>query len=136
MKTKLNSKLLSALVVLGFSSLASAAWTPQGQYNGTCVGYYAGSTSNPCQMNLYVDGASQVTVPGSAACISPTAFHGVMFDANEVVNLRAAGWNAQPQGQTLNLTFSKSFGKWRATGTGNGISDKKWSYRCTFNQLN
>lgn len=128
---KFQSMFLAVSAVL--AAAPAFARPVQGTYLGTCAAYYAGTAAAPCQMTMVVDGANGITIPGNANCISPTNFTGVYFDG-ETVELRAGGWNAQPQGQTLSLDFQQRHGRWSAAGSGGGIQDQKWSYRCSFAQ--
>lgn len=127
-------KLKSILAAGLFASSAFAFPSVQGTYFGTCQAQYAGTQAAPCQMQLYVDNYNQVTIPGNANCISPVAFTGVFYDERETVELRSGGWNAQPAGQTLSLSFGRRGGRYRASGSGYGIRDRKWTYRCSFQQ--
>jgi hypothetical protein len=102
-----------------------------GIYLGTCLAQYAGTQAAPCQVNLTVDNANGVYASG---CISQTSFSGVLFGRR--ADLRAPGWNAQPQGQTLTLNFyfDRWANQWTAEGSGYGIADRKWTYDCSFRQ--
>ena len=104
---------------------------PVGSYAGTCVGYYAGNTSAPCAQNLFIASNNAVS---SSGCISQTVFSGLYYGPQQQLELRAPGWAAQPAGQTLTLTLQRQGHRWVASGSGYGISDRKWTYSCSFNQ--
>lgn len=127
-----------ALVLFALAFAPAAAAEPYGvvgDYAGTCQAWYDDVRANPCHTSLSVDDGYFVTVYGDAACISPTDFTGALFD--DTAELRSAPWNAQPQGQTLDLrfTFDRRERVWVANGSGFGMADRKWRYRCTFRQF-
>ena len=125
-----------ALTLFAISSAVTfGAGRVQGYYIGTCQAQYAGTQANPCQMRLEVNRANAVILFGDVNCISPTNFIGVFYDYRTPVELRSSGWAAQPQGQTLTLNFDRAHhGRYYATGSGRGIKDGKWTYRCSFSQ--
>jgi hypothetical protein len=120
----------AALFVGATAADAQFGRDPVGTYYGTCLAQYDGTQAAPCNMTLYVDQAYGVTVPANANCVSPTPFYGIL--EGNYASLYAGPWAAQTRGQTLDISFSRRAGVWTASGSGGGVADTKWSYRCSF----